>query len=197
MNLDWISGLTLFATFISLSFLAIYYYSICREINAAKRETSRFPLFAARDRLIGLVIDERMSEDDTVWKSTYATANMLLDLDQRLHLKDIVKMFVDYRIELDKNPNLKRKVADLKKKTSAARNRVPEFDRIENEMFFAINHLIKKRTPISQRLVLWISNILAIVMFQGIRTAVSITRILKSPSVDDFIGWPSFVAQKK
>ena len=50
----------------ALASLVVYNASLAREERELLRETSRFPLFAARDKLVWLAASEQMSEDEAV-----------------------------------------------------------------------------------------------------------------------------------
>ena len=50
-----------------------------RTIRRSRLDTSRFPLFAARDRLVSLVTDRQSDERDAIWNDAYEGVNDLLD----------------------------------------------------------------------------------------------------------------------
>lgn len=52
---------------------------------------SRYPLFEARDRLIRLVLDGKMSQDDPAWRCAYEAANCFLDPRYETNIYQLVK----------------------------------------------------------------------------------------------------------
>jgi hypothetical protein len=130
----------------STAALVQYHWSIRRITTRARLETSRFPLFAARDHLVYLVASEQVREDEPAWGNIYASINSLLGLHQSLHLFDIVKQYTSYLARLRNDQEFAREALLLEREEKELSTRAPSFAEVRREIDGALHHLIKCRT---------------------------------------------------
>jgi len=186
---EWFSLLGISTAFF---LLAIYLLSILKEIRIAKKETSRFPLFAARDHLVELVMDQKMSEDDRVWQGLYGAVNTLLGMNQSLHVLDIIWQYRRYQNELSRNPQLRDRVKKLMVEINAAKRRVPQFSRVDEEVISALKYLIDRRTTMLHQFIL----LLLYLVISGYQITKATAKFINSPSTEDVVGWSSSISCK-
>jgi len=70
----------------SVMLFLVYSTEVRRDIRRTRCESSRFPLFAARDRLVMLIAEGKMREDDLAWSELYESVNTLLGMHKKLHM---------------------------------------------------------------------------------------------------------------
>lgn len=71
-----------FAFGASALLLLLGQWSLSLDMYWLKRHVARFPMFAVRDRLVRLVANGQMREDDPVWAIVYFTVNHQLDFNR-------------------------------------------------------------------------------------------------------------------
>ena len=126
--------------------LSAYFGSVLRELRWARRETSRFPMFAARDRLIRLVASGAVSARDPGWAYTYRGVNGMLGLHQELHLLDLIARYASYIAAIRSDPELRRRAQRIGRLSDATSRKVPEFVVVLREIDQALTHLVARRT---------------------------------------------------
>jgi hypothetical protein len=126
--------------------LCVYHLSVIRELSKACRETSRFPLFAARRHLIQLVADEEMSEEDDAWRAMYQNINNLLGLQNSLHRLDLFSKYLQFLVAMRQDPRVRAKFERAMRVEETAAKRVPAFATIRTEVTDALQHLVKRRS---------------------------------------------------
>lgn len=146
MGTDYAFWLSIAGTLLAIVFLCLYYYSIIRELDASRRETSRYSLFAARDHLVMLVADGVISEDDPIWRRTYFSVNYFLDLDKELNIRHMARRYIKYVHALENNPELRDLVKRYKMETDARAKEIPEFGAAIKEINEALQELVRRRT---------------------------------------------------
>lgn len=170
----------------------VYHLSVSRELRTARRETSRFPLFAARDELVLLVAEGRISENDPGWRNLYDGVNFFLNIKNKLHVLDCVSRYVNHLVAVRNNPQLKSRVQKALSQEEYAARRVPEFARVRDEVRVALRHLISRRTHRGHILgvYVWVL-LLRITMSAGVKTARDVKKSVVNPSYDDVMVWPA------
>lgn len=168
----------------------IYQRSLSLELRLARRETSRFPLFAARCHLVRLVAEGRMVEDDPAWQSLYGSVTSLLGLHQSLNRLDLISRYMKFLAALHDDPKLKEGFEKSKKREEEAAARVPEFAAVRSEAYEAFRHLVRRRTTRLHHTAVFLIFILAklalLTIHAGFGTARFVGRhLLKEPSADD------------
>lgn len=177
----------------ALGWLA-YHYSLAQELAQARRETSRFPMFQARDALVQLVADNEMRDHDPAWFGLYQTVTLLLNLNDRVSFfLDCVSKHIEYLIRVERDSKLKARVGreiQLEEETAL---RVPAFGLVRNSVNDALKYMIDRRTNAWHRmlgLLIFISGKLIVLSLSGnLDTARKVKRSLRHPSPDDFAGW--------
>jgi hypothetical protein len=170
-----------------------YHFSLARELRTARRETSRFPMFAARDRLVALVATGQIAEHNPSWQRAYKAVNVLVSLDQRLHLWDFISKYVRYleRMETDREFRHAREAETLEDKQLA--KDVPEYGEVQVAMGRALRHMVNVRTSAWHRATMWILLQFLAVFVVGIRAgakvAHSVNRNMRDMSRTDIGGW--------
>jgi hypothetical protein len=172
-----------------------YHASIARELSRARHETSRFPMFAARDSLVALVACGRMSEDDASWRTLYDGVNFVLNIHQKLHMLDCVSKYMDHMVQVQKNPALRAAIRKAIAREEYAARRIPEFAAARDEIREAFRHLIERRTTRSHKMVLLVLyvtlTLVKISLWSGVKTARIVRKSVFNPSYDAVLAWPS------
>lgn len=177
----------------SVALLIVYHVSVARELWEARRETSRFPLFAARTDLVLLVASGTMQEEDPAWANLYRQVNFLLRMDQKLDLWHFFTQYVNSLVEREKNAELRERIEEIKRLETDAARRIPEFARIRDDANRGLMHMVNLRTRARHRAAA--SAVIVFVYFvyvavsAGVRTAQTIAGAIRNPSTDDFVGW--------
>lgn len=117
-----------------------------RVILQMRRHSSRFPLFAARDELVDLVASGKMAETDEAWSAAYEAVNTLLNLEQKLDLKDFLEGLLTSLQEEKSNHELQRRRELLAIELRGAAEAVPEFGSVLEGMNRALLSLVADRT---------------------------------------------------
>jgi hypothetical protein len=178
---------------IALVLFLRYNLSISRELSRTRRETSRFPLFAARGRLVRLVAEGRIDERDPAWQNLYAQVNFLLRMDQRLDLPDLVSRYMTSQLEVDRDPRLRERIDEQLKRTRETAARVPEFGEVVEETLDALIHLVRRRSTRLHRAALLSLSIFFRILSVALRGGVSSARVVRQavehPSSDNLLKW--------
>lgn len=186
-------GLCAVALIVATALLGLYFVSVSRELGQARRETSRFPLFAVRRRLVQLVAEGKIKEDDPAWQSLYARVNFLLRMDQRLDALDLVARYSRSQLEVDNNPRVRTRFEHIRRLEREATARVPEFAEVVRETEGALLYLVHRRTTrlhLSALLfVVVVGRIVVAALAGGLSSARAVQRAVVHPSADDFIKW--------
>jgi hypothetical protein len=137
----------------------VYHAALVGEVRRRRKEASRFPMFAVRDRLVELVADGKIAADDPAWRSTYATANGLLSLHQKLHVQEVFKQYLAYSIVVAAVPSFRAQALKTRGEIIRAQRRCPPFGRALREMEQAFRQMVEMRTgawhTAGLRLFLW------------------------------------------
>ncbi len=180
--------------FVGFACLVHYHFAAARALGRAKRETSRFPLFAARDRLVMLVADGTMDEEDPSWARLYKSVNFLLQLEQQLHALDVAMKYINYQIALAKNPELQERLRQFERESQETQRKIPEFRAAQDALNRALAHMIGARTTAWHKVVLYslvvVIRVIGIALNAGTETAKTVFRaVRRGPSADDLNGW--------
>lgn len=120
--------------------------SVWRESLRSRKEISRYSMFAARDRLVRIVIDGEMSEENPAWRATYASVTELLKMHQRLHLVDVVSRFAKYIFAVLADPALRERVNRLDDQMKKASKTSPRFAAVTKDIEDAFRRMVGMRT---------------------------------------------------
>ncbi len=184
------------ALLVALAGAIVAYLSITREMAVARKEISRFKLFAVRDHLVMLVACGQMEETDEAWRSSYVAVNSLLDMDAKLDAYDVFRHFIGFALRMAREPMLQRKYDLLIRKHRDAEKRIPEYAAVREEMGAAFRHLVRARTTKIHRAFVLGTKLLLISLSVGIDTAVAVKNVATARSLDHISGWqnlqPSF-----
>lgn len=178
---------------VSLVLLLRYLLSTNRILGEALRETSRFPLFAARDRLVCLVADGKMEEKDPAWQAIYSQVNFLLRMEQRLHLVDFATRYVKSQMQANHNAKYRAQLDRMRKIEAEAVARVPEFGAAIRAVNIGFIHIVHRRTSWVHRVFFWplviMSSLFGPNRIRGIRRAKDVRRAVVHPSPDSLRKW--------
>lgn len=126
--------------------LVAYHWSIGRELRQARKETSRFPMFAVRDELVDLVLDGRMDETDPAWRNLYRGVSHILGMHHELDSLDCLKKYLKRSMEIERDATLKaRFTAKRQIEDEAARNN-PDFAAARDRAVESFAHIVRRRT---------------------------------------------------
>jgi len=132
-----------------------YHVSVLVELRRSRRETSRFPLFAARDDLVRLIVSGRMREADPAWSNLYRASNALLSMHQELHALDCFWRFLKLSVAIEMDPAKRAWRDQMRHVEDQAAERCPEFAAARDAMVVAFNHLVRRRTRLWHRALLF------------------------------------------
>ena len=170
-----------------------YHFSVARELRMARRETSRFPMFAARDDLVMLVASGIMDETDPSWQRAYRSVTVLLNLNQRLTLWDLISKMAQHAERMTIDPEFRRQCEVLRDEDRRTEARIPEFYAVTHDIGRALRHIVLTRTSTWHRAALWflmqLITVFSVALKSGFRTAKAVRRTLRDPSKADMRGW--------
>jgi hypothetical protein len=146
MNTNTITTFCELGAVLSVGCWFLYQRSISKTLHEQLRETSRFPLFAARDQLVALVAEGRVREDDEAWSALYGAVNSMLGMHQKLHTLDIAVSFTRCMLAMAQKPELRKQFDRERQNEETLAAKVPAFAAARDAVNSAMFHLIKKRT---------------------------------------------------
>ncbi len=187
--MDPIVVAALAASAMSLAAYFAYQLSVGRELSLSRKETSRFPLFAARDALVALVGDQIMAEDDLAWRNMYGGINHMLNMERDLSALDCIFRYASAMVAIKSNPAKKQRLDAAKKIEQEAARRVPEFAAVRASIDRAFIHLVRRRTTARHTAALFALRIAFLVMFGNSDTASEARRTVRHPSGRTYRGW--------
>src|SRR5687768_346692 len=92
------------ATMVALTYLYWFHWQIERGLRRAWHRRARYPLFEARDDLVMLVVDGKMTADDPAWKRAYTGVNALLGLHERISLFKLIELRAMFLVRAERDP---------------------------------------------------------------------------------------------
>jgi len=98
---------------------------IASDLHWVKRHHARFRMFAVRDRLVRMVADGNVDEDDIAWSSIYATVNSLLELQRNHSVWAQLRDWVQHRERMRRHPKRRE---HLRRTMDAIRDRAANDD---------------------------------------------------------------------
>src|SRR5690606_32115839 len=114
--------------FIAITATWLQIRSLSTGLDEARKEVSRYPLYAARDRLVWLVASGRMNESDEGWQVAYRAANNLLSIHEHLDLFSTLRRMTRFRVAIERDLRLKREVMLADRALKRACREFPEFE---------------------------------------------------------------------
>lgn len=143
-NVLWACVAALFA------FLLYVHFQYWRDSRQSRRDSSRFEMFAVRDRLVYLVASHKMREDDPAWQMLYGTINRLLDLSyQTTTLGQLIES-ARHASRIATDRRCAERVETFRNILSKAEQESPEFTEVVQEMEDALASMARARTPLWQ-----------------------------------------------
>jgi hypothetical protein len=114
-------------------------------LHKYRQESSRFKMFAARDALVALIAEGKMSESDDAWANAYGACNDLLHLDHRLDIWDLLYRHARHQAALEDHKN-GRKVLLFRRALARAMQSCPEFGACVRDVDEALRYMVQRRT---------------------------------------------------
>jgi hypothetical protein len=137
-------------TFITAALAALVVYFQWRSLSvgvaAARKETSRYPLYAARDELVRIVAIGALSEDNPAWRHAYLAVNRLLAIHQKLDAFSIVRRAARFRELVKADPRLRHRIELDRRRIAKATRDCPEFAEALRMMNAAFSHAVAAQT---------------------------------------------------
>jgi hypothetical protein len=169
----------------ALASLIVYHASLAREERELLRETSRFSLFAARDKLIWLAASEQMSEDEAAWKNAYRAVNSLMGLHQPLHLVDLLSRYAKHLSRLETDSGYRQQFQRVENVEREAGRRIPNFAVASRAIDDGFAYMVRKRTRAVHVLIILVvcggAIVLRTVMTAGVKVAAHVARAMSKP----------------
>lgn len=116
-------------------------------IRCSVYDTSRFPLFAARDQLLSLVIAGKMREDDQLWQDVYGGVNDFLDQSSKMWLMGLCNAHLRIVFGTAMNRRRLREFQDYRRRIAGAAAAQPAFGSAMEDANRAIWSMCARRTP--------------------------------------------------
>jgi hypothetical protein len=102
-HMPWLlTGLAVLVTWVQIRLVSV-------GLAEAKKEISRYELYAARDRLVYLVAAGRIDENDEAWQVAYDAANNLLSIHERLDLRSVLNRMARFRKAAERDHAVRRR----------------------------------------------------------------------------------------
>lgn len=111
-----------------------------------KRHHARFPMFAARDRLVRLVAEEKMREDDLAWAVLYLTTNYWLDLNTRHSVWAQIAKHVRHEVANERDPERGAKIDHVGRILQERATENPDFASVALEIDNARLRMMRGQT---------------------------------------------------
>jgi hypothetical protein len=83
--MDLVVVASIAASLLGLAGWLVYQVSVARELRAARKETSRFPLYAVRDALVDMHASGELDEKEAAWRNMYVAVCEALSLENEMH----------------------------------------------------------------------------------------------------------------
>lgn len=195
MSVDTITKLCWAGVVLSALCWLAFQWRIGERLHAQLRETSRFPLFAARDRLVALVAEGRVREDDEGWRALYCSVNSFLGMHQKLHAFDIAVNYLRFMLAIARDPELEKTYERERRTEDDLVAKVPAFAEARDAVNEAMVHLVARRTTrLHEALLLGfvlMIRVATIALRFGLRPAAFVGRAMIHPSADTLRNWQS------
>jgi|GEM_PF-5663959 len=136
------------ACFFSVGFVISSVVRDMRMLRAYRLDSSRFPMFAARDALVELVAAGHMKETDEVWARSYLAANRLLHLRSRGDIMFFLNQRMEHEAAMQRDLLRKREFELFLRKARRAVQETPEFGTALEQFGRGINCMIRERTTL-------------------------------------------------
>jgi hypothetical protein len=117
-------------------------------IRRSVLDTSRYPLFAARDRLVRLVVEGKMKEDDPLWRDTYGGVNEFLDQSSRVGLVSLCHSHLRLLLRMATRPELRRQFEAYRARLDEAAQQSPDFGNAMEAANKAVWEMCRRRSPL-------------------------------------------------
>ena len=166
-----------------------YLASVDAELRQSHKESSRFPLFAARDALIALIGEEKMEETDLAWRTMYAGINHMLCMENEWHALDCLLKYAKFSAQMDADPSLKHQLKLVMKREQEAAAKVPEFAAVRQRVDAAFKHLVHRRTTSFHTTVILTLKLAALAFTKSFGTANLARKRIKRSSGASYRGW--------
>jgi len=108
--------------------------------------TSRFPLFAVRDELVGLIASGAMEESDPAWKAAYSSIRNLLDLKHRADFVKFLKDWIGFQLDLCRDEARHQQFVAATAKLEKRARDIPEFQTVLEHYSEATLKMYVRRT---------------------------------------------------
>lgn len=121
-------------------------WGVERQIRRSVGNTSRFPLFDARDRLYALIRSGTMQESDPVWGASYAAVTEMLRMERRLDAFRVLHDTILLRWSIIRDKDLKARYEQYLAAVEVAEQRAPEFKVVMQQVDRGAAMMISRRT---------------------------------------------------
>jgi hypothetical protein len=108
--------------------------------------TGRYQLFATRDRLVRLVVDDAMSEADPLWVDSYGGVNDLLDVSFQGGLIRMINDHLRFHLRLARSDVFRGRFLEYRERLKSKAEAVPEFGETLVQMDRAVFEMCGRRT---------------------------------------------------
>ncbi len=176
-----------------IPFLALVYCVYCNRqlnnfIDIAIHETSRFPLFKARDELVLLIARRQVRADDKGWRTVYGSVNSLLQMEKRLNLLDIIRQNAEYQRKCQKDPIFKKRVKRFQKEVQKTTKQSPQFREVLGEVETGFRHIVRKRTSAFHFFAILLLYLCTLLFTKSLNKAKKTVDSYTTPSTKDIVG---------
>jgi len=190
-NVTYLVGLVL--TVGSAASLLFMWFSDWREHCYSRREITRFPMFAARDRLVRLVASGDMSQDDHPWRWSYKSVTMILRRHQKWHLLGLVLTYAWYVARLSSSPSERQRVEKMESQMKASCQAHPDFAKVQDQIRDAFRDMVRARTNVCHEAAVWLLigglAVLSSILHLSAAAAPAVLKAFRNPTPVDLAGY--------
>ncbi|MDB4959728.1 MAG: hypothetical protein JWO36_7297 [Myxococcales bacterium] len=131
----------------SIALLLAVHLVYWKDARETRRDSSRFAMFAVRDRLVYLVAFNEMKESDPAWQLMYFTVNHMLDLSYDSSILSVLIRNARHAARVAKDVETRMAVRVIEKLIKDGERQTPEFGKVVKRMELALQSMSKARTP--------------------------------------------------
>jgi hypothetical protein len=144
VNVLWVCVAALFVL------LFMVHWEYWRDARESRKDSSRFGMFAVRDRLVQMVACGEMHEDDPAWQMMYRTANDLLDLSYQTTTLGQLTKSARHASRIAHDPRWAENLVTVDELLRKGEQHSPVFASVVHDMEKAFASMTRARAPLWQ-----------------------------------------------
>jgi hypothetical protein len=145
-SLGWATLVSLSLTAIAVLLTVRYLCGVWRESTRIQKEISRFPMFAARDALVHLVIDGKVADTETAWRATYEGVTSFLGMHRSLNVLDVARTMAKGTLRNFVDPDQRERANKIRESVKHLRRDNVDFENASRCVESAFLTIVSMRT---------------------------------------------------